>query len=642
FNWSRISPAVFGSLFQSIMASDEGQKKRRQIGAHYTSERDIMKLINSLFLDDLKAELKKTTTKPKLLSFQNKLATTKLLDPACGCGNFLVVAYRELRLLEIEVLKKYHAKKKGEVQQLLNLDQLLKVNVDQMHGIEIEEWPARIAEVAMWLIDHQMNTLAGETFGQPVLRLPLKKSAKIHHANALQTNWNDVLPANQCAFVMGNPPFIGHHLQSTDQKADQHHIWHDIDGSGVLDYVTCWYRKAVDYIEGTSIQCAFVSTNSISQGEQPSIYWPKLIELGTIINFAHRTFKWISEARGKAHVHVVIIGFGKTDTDKHLWDYENDNGDNGHRAAVNRISPNLFEGPPEVLSNRRNPICPVPGMKYGNKPTDGGGFLLSPSERAQFISECPATEKYIRRYIGAADFLDGKLRYCLWIPDILPNELRSLPLIANRVQQVRDFRLKSKAKTTRDYAEYPTRFRQIAQTEESYILIPRHTSETRRYIPFAYFDPEVIVSDACFFIPNAKPYHFGMISSEMHMAWIRQFCGRIKSDYRYSKDIVYNNYPWPQSPTEKQTAAVESAAQSVLDARKKYPDQTLADLYDPLAMPKPLRDAHRTLDRAVDKCYRKNPFDSERSRVEHLFTLYQQLTTPLTTPTKKKRPRKKA
>lgn len=639
FNWSRISPAVFGSLFQSIMAGDAGAKKRRQIGAHYTSERDIMKLVRSLFLDDLKAELAACgRSKPKLQAFHDKLASLRFLDPACGCGNFLVVTYRELRLLELEALMLLSGGKVDSARLLL--DSLLKVDVDQMHGIEIEEWPARIAEVAMWLIDHQMNQKVGEAFGQPVRRLPLKKSAKIAHANALQIDWNTVLPAKRCSYVLGNPPFIGHHLQTAAQKQDQNRIWDGVDASGVLDFVTCWYAVATQYIRGSAIRVAFVSTNSISQGEQPGIFWPTLLAKGVIIHFAHRTFKWESEARGKAHVHVVIIGFGLQDIPtKTLWEYEDDDGNRGTVTPVRQISPYLFEGPPSLLFNRRDPICAVPGMKYGNKPTDGGHFLMTAEERAELLKAEPAAKKYVRRYIGATEFLDGIDRYCLWLPDIAPSELRAMPLVFARVEAVRKFRAESKAETTREYADYPTRFRQIAQPKGRFILVPGHTSETRQYIPFAYFGPEVIPSNACFLIPDAKSYHFGVISSAMHMAWVRQFCGRIKSDYRYSKDIVYNNFPWPET-TDKQQAAVAAAAEHVLATRDTFKGQTLADLYDPLAMPKALRDAHKDLDRAVDKCYRAAPFTSERQRVEYLFDLYQKLVTPLTAPKPtSKRPR---
>jgi hypothetical protein len=644
FNWSRISPAVFGSLFQSIMAGEAGARRRRQIGAHYTSERDIMKLVRSLFLDDLKAELESCgRDKRRLAAYQDKLASLRFLDPACGCGNFLVVTYRELRLLELEVLQRLHGGKDDSTRLLL--DSLLKVDVDQMHGIEIEEWPARIAEVAMWLIDHQMNQKVGEAFGKPVLRLPLKKGARIVIGNALSLDWNEVLPAKQCSYVLGNPPFVGHHLQTPEQKAHQNRVWSGLSSSGVLDFVTCWYAVAARFICGTSARVAFVSTNSISQGEQPGLFWPRLLAKGIVIQFAHRTFKWESEARGKAHVHVVIIGFGLQDiAGKTLWEYENDDGNRGTMAVVRRISPYLFEGPPAVLENRRNPICSVPGMRYGNKPTDGGHFLMTPEERDVLLRKEPQAEKYVRRYVGAEELLDGLDRYCLWLPDISATELKSMPLVAARVQAVRDFRLASKAETTREYADYPTRFRQIAQPSGPYVLIPRHTSETRQYVPFAYFGPEVVPSDACFTIPDAAPYHFGVVSSIMHMAWLRQFCGRLESRYRYSKDIVYNNFPWPQAVSERQRSAVEQAAQGVLDARvvcgyrpNAGGGRTLSDLYSPVAMPKLLRDAHKALDRAVDKCYRSAPFESERARVEYLFDLYERLATPLTaTPTRRK------
>lgn len=628
FQWSKISPAVFGSLFQSIMASEAGARRRRQIGAHYTSERDIMKLIRSLFLDDLRADFERAKARRSdLVRFHDRLAALKFLDPACGCGNFLVIAYRELRRLEIEVIAALHAS--ARLLDSVDLELFTKIAVDQMHGIEIEEWPVRIAEVAMWLIDHQMNLEASQRFGRPLIRLPLKKTAKIAHDNALRIDWNTVLPAAECSYVMGNPPFVGHHLQTAAQKDDQNRIWSGLSAAGVLDFVTCWYAVAADYIQRSSIRCAFVSTNSISQGEQPGIFWPRLLEKGIQIQFAHRTFKWESEARGRAHVHVVIIGFGLGDVQpRALWDYENDDGNRGSVAQVSRLNPYLFDGPASLLPNRSTPLCPVPGMKYGNKPTDGGHFLMTAEERDQLVRDEPGAAKWIRRYIGATEFLDGVLRYCLWLPDISPAELRSLPLVKRRVEQVKQFRKASKAGTTREYAAYPTRFRQIAQTAGNYVLVPGHTSENRQYIPFAFFGPEVIASNACFFIPNATAFHFGVISSQMHMAWVKQFCGRIKSDYRYSKDIVYNNFPWPQEVDAAKKAAIEVAAQSVLDARAAFANQTLADLYDPLAMPKQLRDAHVKLDRAVDKCYRSTPFSSDRQRVEFLFGLYERLARP--------------
>ena len=554
----------------------------------------------------------------------------RVLDPACGCGNFLVIAYRELRDLEIKVLEELHAKTGVLAQPTFDLRSQLIVDIDQMHGIEIEEWPARIAEVAMWLMDHQMNLKVSDAFGQSVFRLPLDKSAHITCANALRIDWNDVLPAAQCDYVLGNPPFVGHHLQTPDQKSDQNRVWHDVSARGVLDYVTCWYRRAAEYIAASETDVAFVSTNSITQGEQPGIFWPVLLRLGLKIRFAHRTFYWTSEARGKAHVHVVIIGFGHGDArSKTLWEYEHEDGARPTRSSVRNISPYLFEGADVLLSNRARPICDVPGMRYGNKPTDGGFLILSAAEREELLVAEPGAATFVRPYLGAAEFLNGRQRWCLWLQDIQPSELRALPRVAERVAAVRAFRLASKAASTRKYADYPTLFRQIAQPDTAFILVPGHTSESRRYIPMAHLSPEHIVSNACFLIPNAGLWHLGVLSSAMHMAWVRQFCGRIKSDYRYSKDIVYNNFPWPQATTAVQQTRVEEAAQAVCDARAAYPDASLADLYDPVAMPPPLRKAHERLDRAVDVCYRRQRFVSERNRIEILFTLYEAAIAPL-------------
>ncbi len=640
FNWSRISPAVFGSLFQSIMAGEDGARKRRQIGAHYTSERDIMKLVRSLFLDELKAELDACgTSAKKLQAFQDKLASLRFLDPACGCGNFLVVTYRELRELELQVLLRLHGGKTDSARLLL--DSLLKVDVDQMHGIEIEEWPARIAEVAMWLIDHQMNQKVGEAFGQPVRRLPLKKSAKIAHANALRIDWNEVLPAEQCSYVLGNPPFIGHYLQTAAQKQDQNRIWDGVHGAGVLDYVTCWYAVAAQYIRKTVIRCAFVSTNSISQGEQPGILWPALFAKGLVIHFAHRTFQWMSEARGKAHVHVVIIGFGIGDRPgKLIYDYERIDGDPVPVPAAN-ISPYLVPGNNFALSNRTRPLCDVPPMTKGNSPTDGGHLIIEEPDRDEFTKLNPAAKKFIRPLICAEEFLHNIPRWCLWLTDAAPRDILASPGVVKRLESVKAFRLASKKEPTRERASTPALFAEIRQPKSRYIVVPRHTSETREYIPFGYFEPECIVHDSCSALPSATPYHFGVLTSEMHMAWVRQVCGRLKSDFRYSNKLVYNNFPWPQDISDKQQAAVAAAAEHVLATRDTFKGQTLADLYDPLAMPKSLRDAHKDLDRAVDKCYRAQPFTSERQRVEYLFELYQRLITPLTAVSKPKRPRGK-
>ncbi|GMV27763.1 MAG: hypothetical protein AMXMBFR58_37940 [Phycisphaerae bacterium] len=638
FNWSRISPAVFGSLFQSIMAGEDGARKRRQIGAHYTSERDIMKLVRSLFLDDLKAELAACgTSKSKLEAFQTKLASLRFLDPACGCGNFLVVTYRELRELELQALLLRYGGKIDSARLLL--DSLLKVDVDQMHGIEIEEWPARIAEVAMWLIDHQMNQKVGEAFGRPLRRLPLKKSAKIAHANALQTDWNTVLPAAKCSYVLGNPPFVGAMLMTGAQRADLEGVTGDAKGVGVLDFVAGWYFTAARYIKGRPIRCALVSTNSITQGEQVGILWDPLFkEYGVKIHFAHRTFSWMSEARGKAHVHVVIIGFGSSDApNKRIYEY----GDDGEAATVSKvtnISPYLFEGPDVCLRNRGTPLCSVPPMAWGSQPRDGGNLILTASERKDLITTEPEAERWIKGYLGADEFLNGGPRFCLWLVDCPPANLRSMPAVLERVEAVRRMRLASKAPSTRKFADTPSVFAQIAHREVPYLFVPGVSSEKRAYIPMGFMEPSTVASNLAMIVAGASVYHFGVLSSAMHMAWVRQFCGRLESRYRYSKDIVYNNYPWPEA-TDKQQAAVAAAAEHVLAVRDTFKGQTLADLYDPLAMPKTLRDAHKDLDRAVDKCYRAAPFITERQRVEYLFDLYQKLVTPLTATTKTKKSR---
>ncbi len=643
FRWAQISPAVFGSLFQSIMSGEEGKKKRRQIGAHYTSERDILKLIRSLFLDDLKAELEAAgKSKARLDALHSKLASLKFLDPACGCGNFLVVAYRELRLLELDIIRRLHGK--SHTQRVLNLDELLRVNVDQMHGIEIEEWPARIAEVAMWLIDHQMNLKAAEIFGVPFSRLPLTKSAKIECANALRIDWNEVLPSKECSFVMGNPPFVGKQHMTAPQNEDMEQVCGRIRGHAVLDYVTAWYVKAAAYLKGTVVRAAFVSTNSICQGEQAVTLWPALLGLGVRIHFAHRTFAWMSEARGKAHVHVVIVGFGLNDwPEKRITDYEPDE-EQPTTSIARNIGPYLVDGPDIVIASRSRPICDVPPIVFGNMPNDGGNLLLSDDEKNELLRQEPSAKRLIRPFAGADEFINGITRWCLWIDDDDAQKIRTLPLVRARIAAVHKYRTASRREVTRTLADVPTQFGEVRQPRTRYLLVPRHSSERRLYIPLGYLAPSTIAGDSCLVIPSATFYHFGVLTSEMHMAWVRQVCGRLKSDFRYSNKLVYNNFPWPQQATDKQKAAVEAAAQAVLDARAQFKGQTLADLYDPLAMPKALRDAHRALDRAVDRCYRPQPFASERARVEHLFALYQELAAPLMkapTPGRPRRTRKK-
>jgi hypothetical protein len=683
FDWSAISPAIFGSLFQAIMEPRE----RRQIGGHYTSERDILKVIRSLFLDDLRAEFERIRkNKAELRRFHERLAGLRFLDPACGCGNFLVITYREMRLLELEILQILYG---AQRELTLDVNKLSQVDVDQFYGIEIAEWPARIAEVALWLMDHQMNIRLSEAFGQLYRRLPLKKSPHIHQANALRVDWKEVLPPDQCSYVLGNPPFIGQSFQTPEQKADQHLVLAHIQARGVLDYVCNWYVKAAEFIQGTKVVVSFVSTNSITQGEQAGILWTELLGRYHLkIHFGHRTFAWESEARGKAHVHVVIIGLAAFDTgNKRIYDYESGS-EHASVGVVKNISPYLVEGPDRAVNNRTLPLCDVPKMSWGNKPTDGGHLLLSPEERAQFLKEEPEARKFIRPYMGGHDFINGEQRYCLWLVSAGPDELRKLPKIRGRVELVREFRANSKAESTRKYAQLPTLFRQIAQPDSDYLAVPEVSSENRPYIPIAFVPQEVICSNTVQFIPSATLYHFGVLTSAIHMAWVRQVCGRLESRYRYSNSLVYNNYPWPASATAKQKQAVEAAAQKVLDVRAQFlapvgqtsglpvkgasssqsqnahagtgsdatppvaaltgrpearPTKTasLADLYDPLSMPPALVKAHAELDRAVDLCYRPQPFTSERQRVEYLFGLYEQLTAPLLPAAKPKRLRKR-
>lgn len=640
-DWSRISPAIFGSLFQSIMDN----KERRQIGAHYTSERDILKVVRSLFLDELRAEFEQrkkdrsTARRARLEEFQQKLCKLTFLDPACGCGNFLVIAYRELRQLELETLEEILTvahKGQKSLQRELTLDEinrLSQVDVDQFYGIEIGEWPARIAEVALWLMDHQMNLKVSEVFGQLYQRLPLKKSPHIHCANALRIDWRSVLPAEKCSYVLGNPPFVGAKYQTDEQRADMDEVAKDVENSGLLDYVTGWYFKAAHYIQRSRIVVGFVSTNSISQGEQVGTLWNHLFQHFRIkIHFAHRTFAWESEARGKAHVHVIVIGFAAFDAaNKRIYDYEASAAEAVVTPAKN-ISPYLVDGADLAITNRSKPICKVPRMGIGNKPIDGGNYLFTPQEKAEFLKAEPAAKKYFRRWIGSVEFINGIERWCLWLGDCLPAELRQMPRAMDRVENVRNFRLASRSAPTRKIAATPTRFHVENFPKRAFLVVPEVSSERRSYIPIAFVTPEILCSNLLKIIPTASSFHLGVISSRMHMAWVRQVGGRLKSDYRYSNKLVYNNFPWPD-PTPEQRDRVEEKALAVLAAREPHlapgGTATLADLYDPLAMPPTLLKAHTELDRAVEKCYRLQPFHSDRERVEFLFSLYEKLTTPL-------------
>jgi len=637
FNWSQISPAIFGSLFQSVM----DKEKRRGIGAHYTTEQNILKIIKPLFLDDLRAEFERVKNEPRRLQIlHDKLAALTFLDPACGCGNFLILAYRELRLLEIEVLQALYPDKKRQL--FLDVGELSRINVDAFYGIEIEEFPARIAEVALWLTDHQMNMRLSEAFGLYYVRIPLRTAAHIHHANSLQLDWKTVVSPEKLSYILGNPPFVGAMVMSDDQHKDIDLIFSDaIRNAGVLDYVAAWYFKATQYMkEKPSLRTAFVSTNSIVQGEQVNILWQELLNRGVKIHFAHRTFAWNSEARGKAAVHCVIVGFALQDTArKTIYEYQDIKGD-PHAVDAKNINPYLVDAADLVVVNRSTPLCAVPAMRFGNMPRDGGHLIFTDEERAAFLEIEPKAKQWIQPYTGAQEFINGWRRWCLWLIHISPAELRQLPRVIERIERVKQFRLASKAASTRNFAKTPALFCQIAQPQSNYLLVPRVSSERRHYIPIGFMDSDVIANDQVLTVEHATPYHFGVMSSEMHMTWMRYVCGRLKSDFRYSKDIVYNNFPWPQ-PTPVQEEAIKKAAQSVLDARLQFPDSTLADLYDPLTMPPTLLKAHQALDKAVDAAYRKQAFDTERHRIEHLFALYQQITAPLIAAMKQKSRKKK-
>lgn len=629
-DWSKISPAIFGSMFQSVM----NPKERRNLGAHYTSETNILKLIKPLFLDELWKEFESIKdNKNKLPEFHKKLSTLKFLDPACGCGNFLVITYRELRLIEFEVLKALN--KSG--QSFLDISQILWIDVDQFNGIEYEEFPARIAEVAMWLIDHQMNMLVSSEFGQYFVRLPLKKSAKIVYADALETDWENVVSKNELSYIIGNPPFIGSKIMTQFQRDCVVKEFENIQGAGVLDYVTAWYVKAAKYIQETKTKVAFVSTNSIVQGEQTSILWGQMLNKYKIkIHFAHRTFKWSNEAKGNAAVYCVIVGFANYDTNnKSIFEYEDIKGE-AHEIKAKNINPYLVDAKDILINKSSNPICNVPKMSFGNMPLDGGHLLLSDDEKNEFILKEPKAEKFIKPLISAYEFLNGGKRWCLWLVDAEPNELKQLPEVLKRADLVKKFRLESKAPSTQKFASTPTLFRDRNQPA-SFIVVPRVSSENRKYIPMGFFDKNSIVSDTCMSIPNGTLFHFGVLMSTIHMAWVKSVCGRLKSDYRYSKDIVYNNYPWPENPNEKQIEAIETAAQKVLDARLQFPNSSLADLYDPLTMPPALVKAHNELDKAVDLAYRPQPFTSEANRMVFLFELYSNYTADLFTKEKKKK-----
>lgn len=636
-DWGKISPAIFGSLFQSVM----DEKARRNLGAHYTSEKNILKLIKPLFLDELYAEFNKIqNNKAQLQKLHDKISSLRFLDPACGCGNFLIVAYRELRTLEIEIIKRL-LKLSGireEVLKEAKMDAayLVKCNVDQFYGIEYEEFPAQIARTAMWLTDHQMNMKVTEAFGEYYVRLPLQKAATIVHGNALRVDWQSLIEPMpwekgeaRFDFILGNPPFIGHQWRNEEQMKDMDFVFGDAKRAGRLDYVAAWYIIAAKYIQNTETKVAFVSTNSISQGEQVAILWSELFNNYKIkIHFAHRTFKWSNEAKGNAGVHVVIIGFGNTDAPiKKIFDYEDVKGE-PHEIIAGNINGYLLDGKDIFIENRGKPIHNFPEMFKGSQPTDGTHLILTPEEKDTFEISEPKTSRWIRKFIGGEELINGTIRYCLWLKNCPPDEINKMPLIKERLKKVSEARLESSTKSVREFSKFPTLFTQDRQPENDYLAMPRVSSENRTYIPIAFLAKEIIAHEKLLLIPSATNYLFGILNSIMHMTWAKYMSGKLESRISYSP-AVYNNYPFPENPTDKQKEAVEKAAQAVLDARAQFPNSSLADLYDPNTMPPALVKAHQQLDKAVDLCYRPQPFINETKRIEFLFELYDKYTAGL-------------
>ena len=618
-DWSKISPAIFGSMFQSVMKPEE----RRSLGAHYTSERNILKLINPLFMDALREEFaricadRSTRRQKNLEDFHHKLAGLNFLDPACGCGNFLVIAYRELRQLELEVIRQLES----SGQMFLDISELCKVSVDQFYGIEIEEFPAQIAQVAMWLMDHQMNIEVGSHFGRYFARIPLRASATIVCANALRIDWESIVPKEKLSYIMGNPPFSGARHMGAEQKADLLRVFESVKNAGDLDFVAAWFKKSSDYMAGSKVKSALVSTNSIAQGQSVSILWKHLlVECKIHIDFAYRTFKWNNESRNQAAVHCVIIGFsvGGDSTPCLLIDEKGQH----HQAA--HINGYLTAAQDIFIENRTKPLCEVPEIGMGNQPIDDGLYLFTNQEKQEFLKKEPAAEPYFKQWFGAQEFINGEVKFCLWLGTCSPAELKNLPECMKRVEAVRLYRMNSKRASTQKLALKPRRFQTENIPESTYVAIPEVSSERRMFIPIGFMTPDVMCSNKLRLMPNASLYHFGILTSTMHNAWMRAVSCRMKSDYSYSIKIIYNNFPWPEA-TEAQQEKIAALAQGVLDARALYPECSLADLYDRLTMPPELVTAHRKLDAAVEKAYGRS-FADDAERVAFLFEKYRELT----------------
>ena len=623
FDWSEISPTIFGAVFESTL----NPETRRSGGMHYTSIENIHKVIDPLFLNELREKLddalaykNEKTRNEKLIEFQNYIASLNFLDPACGSGNFLTETYLSLRRLENEMLS---AMSKGMM--MLDIADTIKVSIQQFYGIEVNDFAVKVAKTALWIAEAQMWTETKKiisSFTNISDFLPLETYDNIVEENALRINWNDVISNNKCSYIMGNPPFVGSKYSDKEQKLDMDYVFENNSKIKyrTLDYVTCWFYLASKYILETEIKCAFVSTNSITQGEQTGIIWKPIIEMGITINFAHRTFRWDSEASLKAHVHCVIIGFScKNLVDKKIIF------DNGKVLKTNNINPYLVSAPNVFIESRNKPFDLRKKMIAPNKPCDYNNLKIEKNEYTDFISKCPQSKKWIKRMVGAQEFINNKERYCLWLVGCEPSELRSMPLVLERVNKCREDRIKANTEESLKLANTPTLFREQINPK-SYLIIPCVSSERRRYIPIGFLDDKTIPVMGTLIIPNADLYDFGILTSNVHMSWTRTVCGRLKSDYRYSKDIVYNNFPLP-NPTSQQRDKIEQTAQMILDARAKYPNSSLADLYDELTMPVELRKAHQANDVAVMEAYGFNwKIMTESECVAELMKMYQLLT----------------
>ncbi len=616
FDWSQISPTIFGAVFESTL----NPETRRSGGMHYTSIENIHKVIDPLFLDELREEFDEIKNikvgkvlKDKAEAFRNKLAGLTFFDPACGSGNFLTETYISLRRLENDALRI------TTDQIAFDFGDVIKVSIGQFYGIEINDFAVTVAKTALWIAESQMMKETEEILNTNLDFLPLKSYANIIEGNALRVDWETVVPKDKLNYIMGNPPFVGTNYLSDTQREDMDLIWSGTK-RGKLDFVTCWYLKAVELIKNTKIRVALVSTNSVSQGEQATTLWKRMFSEGTHIDFAHRTFQWDSEANLKAHVHCVIIGFSfVANVKKRIYD-------NGRIIEANNINGYLLDAPVVIIEERSNPICNVPSITRGSQATDNGLYLFTPEEKEEFLKTEPQSEKYFKRFMMGREFINNIERWCLWMPSISPSELRNLPQVLSRVQQVKLFRSSSKNLQTKQAADVPWRFGQYRSPADHFIAFAKVSSERRRYIPFGFLTNDVIPGDKLFTIPGATLYHFGVLTSNVHMAWMRAVCGRMKSDYSYSTTIVYNNFPWP-SPTEEQKFKIEQTAQAILDARALYPDCSLADLYDEITMPPELRKAHQANDKAVMQAY---GFDiktmTESTCVAELMKMYQELT----------------